>query len=239
MTLSWTSPGGVTFQQVVTIDKNFMFSVVQRVSNPGPAAITVQPWGLVSRRGEGPEKGQYALHIGPIGVLDGTLKDSNIEYSDLRDDGPQAFDSTGGWLGITDKYWLAALVPDQKTKIDARFAAAPGDVFQADYLSPAITIAAGQSASSQTRLFAGAKEISLLDQTMKSLDIPNFDLAVSWGWFKVIAQPIFWLLEYLFHLTGNFGVAIIGLTSSSAPRCSRLPTSNMNPWRKCASSRRK
>jgi YidC/Oxa1 family membrane protein insertase len=212
VTLSWTSPTGVTFQQVVTIDKNFMFNVVQRVTNPGPAAITVQPWGLVSRRGTGPEKGEYALHIGPIGVLDGTLKDSNIEYADLRDDGPQTFDSTGGWLGITDKYWLAALVPDQKTKIAARFAAAPGDVFQADYLSPAITIAAGQSASNQTRLFAGAKEISLLDTTMKTLDIPNFDLAVSWGWFKVIAQPIFWLLEYLFHLTGNFGVAIIGLT---------------------------
>jgi YidC/Oxa1 family membrane protein insertase len=212
VTLSWTSPTGVTFQQVITIDKNFMFNVVQRVSNPGPAAITVQPWGLVSRRGTGPEKGEYALHIGPIGVLDGTLKDSNIEYADLQEDGPQSFASTGGWLGITDKYWLAALVPDQKTKIDARFAAAPGDVFQADYLSPAITIAAGQSASSQTRLFAGAKEISLLDTTMKTLDIPNFDLAVSWGWFKIIAQPIFWLLEYLFHLTGNFGVAIIGLT---------------------------
>jgi YidC/Oxa1 family membrane protein insertase len=212
VTLSWTSPTGVTFQQVITIDKNFMFNVVQRVINPGPAAITVQPWGLVSRRGTGPEKGEYALHIGPIGVLDGTLKDSNIEYADLSEDGPQSFASTGGWLGITDKYWLAALVPDQKTKIDARFAAAPGDIFQADYLSPAITIPAGQSASSQTRLFAGAKEISLLDQTMKSLDIPNFDLAVSWGWFKVIAQPIFWLLEWLFHLTGNFGVAIIGLT---------------------------
>jgi YidC/Oxa1 family membrane protein insertase len=212
VTLSWTSPAGVTFQQVISVDNNFMFSVVQRVSNPGPAAINVQPWGLVSRRGEGPEKGQYSLHIGPIGVLDGTLKDSNIEYADLRDDGPQTFASTGGWLGITDKYWLAALVPDQKTKIDARFAAAPGDVFQADYLSPAITIGAGQSASSQTRLFAGAKEISLLDQTMKSLDIPNFDLAVSWGWFKIIAQPIFWLLDFLFRLTGNFGVAIIGLT---------------------------
>jgi YidC/Oxa1 family membrane protein insertase len=212
VTLSWTSPAGITFQQVISIDKNFMFNVVQRVINPGPAAITVQPWGLVSRRGTGPEKGEYALHIGPIGVLDGTLKDSNIEYADLSEDGPQSFPSTGGWLGITDKYWLAALVPDQKTKIDARFAAAPGDIFQADYLSPAITIPAGQSASSQTRLFAGAKEISLLDTTMKSLDIPNFDLAVSWGWFKIIAQPIFWLLEWLFHLTGNFGVAIIGLT---------------------------
>jgi YidC/Oxa1 family membrane protein insertase len=212
VTLSWTSPTGAVFQQVISIDKNFMFSVQQRVTNPGPAAITVQPWGLVSRLGTGPEKGEYALHIGPIGVLDGTLKDSNIEYADLTEDGPQSFTSTGGWLGITDKYWLAALVPDQKTKIDARFAAAPGNLFQTDYLSPAITIPAGQSASSQTRLFAGAKEITLLDTTMKSLDIPNFDLAVSWGWFKIIAQPIFWLLDFLFRLTGNFGVAIIGLT---------------------------
>ncbi len=212
VTLSWTSAAGITFQQLVSVDKNFMFSVQQRVINGGAAPITVQPWGLISRLGEGPEKGEYALHIGPIGVLEGTLKDSSVEYKDLIEDGPQRFTSTGGWLGITDKYWLAALVPDQKTKIDARFASAPGNLFQTDYLSPAITVAPGQSATSQTRIFAGAKEITLLDKTMKALDIPNFDLAVSWGWFKIIAQPIFWLLEWLFHLTGNFGVAIIGLT---------------------------
>jgi YidC/Oxa1 family membrane protein insertase len=212
VTLSWTSPAGVTFQQVVTIDKNFMFSVVQRVSNPGPAAVTVQPWGLVSRRGEGPEKGEFALHIGPIGVFDGTLKDSNVSYETLREDGPQSFAGTNGWLGITDKYWLAALAPDPRTRIDARFAAAPGNIFQADYLAPAVTIAAGQRAEVQTRLFAGAKEISLLDQMQTSLGISRFDLAVSWGWFGFIAQPIYKLLEFLFRLTGNFGVAIIGLT---------------------------
>ncbi|MBC7520090.1 MAG: membrane protein insertase YidC, partial [Sandarakinorhabdus sp.] len=115
VTLSWTSPTGVVFEQVVAIDKDFLFTVRQRVRNLGSAPLALQPWGLVSRLGTGTEKNASNLHVGPIGVMDGTLRDSEVNYDKLVDKGPQLYQTTGGWLGITEKYWLAALIPDQKS----------------------------------------------------------------------------------------------------------------------------
>ncbi len=212
VTLGWTSPAGLVFEQVISVDKDFLFTIRQRVRNPTAAAVAVQSWGLVSRRGEGSEKNAYNLHVGPLGVMDGTLHDSEVNYETLKDDGPKRYTTTGGWLGITDKYWLAAVVPDQKARVEARFAAAPGDQFQTDFLAAGRTVAPGATVETTARFFAGAKEVALLDGYMKTLGIPHFDLAVSWGWFIIIAQPIFWLLDWLFKLTNNFGVAIIGLT---------------------------
>ena len=212
VTLTWTSPAGAVFEQVISVDKDFLFTVRQRVRNTGATPLALQPWGLVSRLGTGTEKNASNLHVGPIGVMDGTLRDSEVNYDKLVDKGPQLYQTTGGWLGITEKYWLAALIPDQKAKVAARFAAAPGNQYQTDYLAPGIVTAPGATTETTARFFAGAKEVGLLDRYMKTLAIPHFDLAVSWGWFIVIAQPIFWLLDWLFKLTGNFGVAIIGLT---------------------------
>ncbi|KAB7647412.1 membrane protein insertase YidC [Polymorphobacter fuscus] len=212
VTLRWINPAGAVFEQIIAIDKDFMFTVRQRVTNPGPAPLSLQTWGLVSRLGEGAEQTSFNMHIGPVGVTDGTLRDSEVEYEKLRDDGPKRYTTTGGWLGITEKYWLAAVIPDQKMKVDARFAAAPGDLFQTDFLGPVTVVAPGATQDVTGHFFAGAKEISLLDSYMTRLGIPHFDLAVSWGWFIMLAQPIFHLLEWLFHVTGNFGVAIIGLT---------------------------
>jgi YidC/Oxa1 family membrane protein insertase len=212
VSLRWTNPAGVVFEQIIAIDKDFMFTVRQRVTNAGMAPINVQTWGLVSRLGEGPEKTSFNMHVGPVGVMNGTLRDSEVEYEKLKSNGPQRFATTGGWLGITEKYWLAAIIPDQKLPVEARFAAAPGDLFQTDFLGPLVTVPPGASTEVTGHFFAGAKEISLLDSYMKRLGIPHFELAVSWGWFILLAQPIFRLLEWLFHLTGNFGVAIIGLT---------------------------
>lgn len=212
VTLSWTSPTGLVFEQLISVDKDFLFTIRQRVRNPTATAAAVQPWGLVSRRGKGSETTAYNLHVGPLGVIDGTLRDSEVDYDKLSEDGPQRYTTTGGWLGITEKYWLAAVIPDQKAKVEVRFAAAPGDQFQTDFLAAGTSIAPGATVETTARFFAGAKEVSLLDSYMKTLGIPHFDLAVSWGWFIIIAQPIFWLLDWLFKLTGNFGVAIIGLT---------------------------
>ncbi len=212
VTLRWTSPTAAVFEIVLAVDDGYLFTATQRVSNPGSAPLSVRPWGLVSRTGEGKEKDASNLHVGPLGVVGGRLKDSEVGYGKLRDDGAQSFPTTGGWLGQTDKYWLAALIPDQKTPVVARFAAASGDRFQTDYLSDPVAVAAGGSATTTAHLFAGAKEVRLLDRYKASLDIPLFDRAISWGWFWFIAQPIFHLLDWLFRLTGNFGVAIIGLT---------------------------
>jgi YidC/Oxa1 family membrane protein insertase len=212
VTLRYVNPAGVVFEQIIAIDKDFMFTVRQRVTNPGPAPISVQSWGLVSRHGQGPEKTSFNMHIGPVGVMEGTLRDTEVEYDKLKEDGPKRYTTTGGWLGITETYWLAAVIPDQKMRVEASFAAAPGDLYQTDFLGPVVTVAPGASQEVTGHFFAGAKEISLLGSYMQRLGIPHFELAVSWGWFKILAQPIFYLLEWLFRISGNFGVAIIGLT---------------------------
>lgn len=212
VTLSWTSPAGVTFQQIVSVDDHYMFTVRQRVLNRSAAPLALKPWGLVSRRGEGPDPTTYTVHTGPVGVIDGTLHDTELEYKKLSADGPKRFTTTGGWLGFSDKYWLTALVPDQKTPIEARFADAGGAQFQTDFLGSAVTVAPAATVETVQHFFAGAKEVNTLDAYGEALGIPHFDLAISWGWFIAIAKPIFHLLDWLFKLTGNFGVAIIGLT---------------------------
>ena len=209
VTLRWTSPQGLVFRQTIAVDSDYLFTVEQGIENPGSAAVSVQPFGLVSRRGEAPGA-EVNVHVGPLGVFDGTLKDSDLEYEKLKEDGPQRVNSTGGWLGLTEKYWLAASVPDQKAKISATFQYAAGQ-YQADWLAGAVTVPAGGRVVTTSRLFAGAKEVDLLDRYTDA-GIPRLDKAVSWGWFEIIAKPIFTLLDFLFRFTGNFGVAIIGLT---------------------------
>ena len=209
VTLSWTSPQGLVFRQTISVDKDYLFTVQQRIENPTGQPVSLQPFGLVSRKGEAPAA-EVNVHVGPIGVLDGTLKDEDLDYETLREEGPQRFSSTGGWLGLTEKYWLAASVPDQKSRINATFQYAGGQ-YQADWLGAALNVPAGGAISTSHRLFAGAKEVDLLDRYTEA-GIPRLDKAVSWGGFEAIAKPIFTLLDSLFKLTGNFGVAIIGLT---------------------------
>ncbi len=209
VTLSTTAPSGLVFRQKISVDKDFLFTVEQSIENPGAAPVVLQPFGLVSRRGEA-VAAETNVHVGPMGVLQDTLKDSDLEFEKLRDDGPQRFTSTGGWLGLTEKYWLAASVPDQKAKIAATFQYAAGQ-YQADWLADAVTVPAGGRIASTAKLFAGAKDVDLIDRYAEA-GIPRLDKSVSWGWFEVIAKPIFHLLDFLFKVTGNFGVAIIGLT---------------------------
>ena len=212
VTLSWTNPKGVVFKLRFAVDDNYMFTVTQSVTNPGTAPVTVRTYGLVSHSGEFHEKDASNLHVGPLGVMDGRLKDSETSFKKLREDGPQSYATTGGWLGMTEKYWIAALIPNQKLPVAAHFAAAPGDRYQTDYLDPATVVAPGASTTNVVHLYAGAKEVALIDKYKADLGIPLFDRTVSWGWFWFIAQPIFHLLSWLFKLTGNFGVAIICLT---------------------------
>ncbi len=125
LTLTYTSPAGTVFEIVLAVDNDYLFTVTQRVRNPGASAITLRPWGLISHLGEGTEKDTGNLHVGPVGVVGDRLKDSEVAYKKLRDDGAQSFATTGGWLGITDKYWATALIPDQHAPVTARFALAP------------------------------------------------------------------------------------------------------------------
>jgi len=213
VTLTWDNGQGLRFERHISVDESYMFTVTQRVANSGESAVQLSPYGLVSRTGTPKVLGFYILHEGLLGVFNNTLEE--IDYSDLVEDGPQQFDSTGGWLGITDKYWLAALVPDQALNIQARFLhTAPDgrDKYQSDYLYPTMAVPAGGEVEVTSRLFAGAKVAKLLDAYQEDLGIPRFDRAIDFGWFYFLTKPFFYALHYFAGVLGNFGLSILLLT---------------------------
>jgi len=211
--LSWDNGAGLRFTRTYALDQNFMVTVTQSVENNSGEPVTLFPYGLISRTGTPETSGFFILHEGPVAVLNGTLRE--IDYDELQDDGKVEAETTGGWLGITDKYWLVSLVPDQAAPVKARFMhtlAGQSDKYQADYLGEALTVAPGAASDVTNRLFAGAKETHLLDSYRDELGITRFDLAVDWGWFYFLTKPIFYALHWLKLQTGNFGVAILLLT---------------------------
>ena len=212
VTLSWNNGQGQLFRIVIAIDRNYLFGVQQSVANSGPGAIAVRPYGLVSRVGVSKDPSIWNMHTGPIGAFNGKT-DYSVSFKDLDKAGAPGtrFQTTGGWIGFGDKYWQTALVPAQNAAIDAGFRAGGGGVYQADTAAPPLTIQPGATGTSEQRFFAGAKEVSVLDGYQKA-GIPQFDRAIDWGWFVWFEKPIFYLLDWLFHHIGNFGVAIICLT---------------------------
>ena len=215
LTLTWNNGAGLVFTQEITLDRDYMFKVTQRVTNRGERSVGLRPYGLVSRTGTPDTLGFWILHEGLLGVFGDTLKE--VDYDDVSDadDGMIAQTSTGGWIGITDKYWLAALIPDQKASVASRFVHTlqdRTDKYQVDTLGDQVTILPGATVEVTERLFAGAKEVRLLDAYEENLGIVNFDLAVDFGWFYFLTKPIFYALEYFNRQIGNFGVAILLLT---------------------------
>ena len=213
VTLSWDNGEGLRFERRFAIDQDYMITVTQRVVNHGASEVKVMPYNLISRQNTPTVSGYYILHEGPLGVFNGTL--AEYKYKDLQKTPNDEKKSTGGWIGITDKYWLAALIPDQKLAVTARFLYVPVkgvDRYQVDYLEPEQTIAPGASAEVVNRLFAGAKVVRLIDHYTSSLGIDRFDLAIDWGWFRFLTRPIFLALDYFNTLLGNFGLAILLLT---------------------------
>jgi YidC/Oxa1 family membrane protein insertase len=214
VTLTWDNGQGLKFVRVVEIDENYLFTVTQRVENNSANPVTLYPYGLISRTGTPKTLGFYILHEGPLGVFDETLKE--VDYDDLQEGPKQEVSSTGGWIGITDKYWLTALMPDQKTAITGAFrhvGDGPEERYQTDFIAKQpVTVAVGASTSVTSRLFAGAKEVNLLDRYEETLGIARFDLAVDFGWFYFLTKPLFYVLDYFFKMLGNFGLAILALT---------------------------
>ncbi len=210
--LKWDNGAGLVFHRIISIDENYMFAIEQRVENNTGEAVTLYPYGLISRHGTPETTGFYILHEGPIGVLNDKLQE--IDYDDLEDGDTPSYTSTGGWLGITDKFWLTALIPDQATEVKTRFSYAPqGARYQTDYLNQqGVTVPAGETAGITNRLFAGAKEVSILDAYEEQYNVARFDLAIDWGWFYFLTKPIYFALEYLDKLIGNLGLAIMALT---------------------------
>ncbi len=213
VTLHWDNGQGLRFERRISIEDEYFFRIDESVANTGAAPVTLHGYALASRVGTPVLGGFYILHEGPIGVVKDVLKEP--AYSDLREKREIKDTSKGGWLGFVDKYWLVAVVPDQTRDNTARFMHVPvagTDRYQVDYLGAAQTIAPGASVAQTTRLFAGAKEVRLLDAYAERHTIPLFDRAIDFGWFYFLTKPMFLALEWLYAKLGNFGVAIIVLT---------------------------
>lgn len=217
VTLSWTNAQAQRFEILLSVDENYMITAKQRFINGSAAPAEIANFALLSRTGKPADATAGGsifthIHIGPMGVFD-DKPNYDWGYVDFEENkGETSFTSTGGWLGFTDKYWLGALIPDQKTPVSAKFRAS-GDVYQAQVIPTRYTsVAAGAALETSSRLFAGAKEMAVLTDYSKKLGIPYLDYAIDWGWFWFIAIPFFWILHWLFGVFGNFGVAIIGLT---------------------------
>ena len=212
VTLSWDNGAGLVFEQEISLDEDFMFSVIQRVRNRAQEPVSLQTYGLIRRFGKPSTLGFYLLHEGLLGVFDDTL--TEVDYDDLEE-APVRLQAEAGWLGITDKYWLAAIVPDQDQAFDTNFKMGVQDgvnIYQADYLGPPAQTQPGGISEISARLFVGAKELSLLDRYADEENVPNFDLAVDFGWFYFLTKPMFITLDVVNGWWGNFGLAILTLT---------------------------
>jgi YidC/Oxa1 family membrane protein insertase len=214
VTLRWDNGQGLRFTRRFALDDGSMFTITDRVENTGKSDVTLFPYGLLSRWGTPPIQDIYILHEGPLGVLDGTLKE--IKYKKLRDGDPVAqLPSTGGWIGFTDKYWLTALIPDQHMAIDGRISWRQTDGvdrYQTDWLGSAQLLPTGGSIETASHLFTGAKELAALDAYGAAYNIPRFDLAIDFGWFYFLTKPFFLLLRFIHSQIPNFGVAILVMT---------------------------
>jgi YidC/Oxa1 family membrane protein insertase len=213
VTLSWANGRGQRFEIVIAIDQDYLFTVTQKLVNGGAGAVAARTFGLVSRAGVSKDPSSWTLHTGPIGVFNGT---ANYELSfgglDEAGAGGVNHSSTGGWLGFGDKYWLTAIIPDSKSAFDARFLAPSRNIYQAVQTGRPVIVAPSKVGTSTQRFFVGAKEVALLDHYEQQLGVQELSRAIDWGWFRVIEKPIFWVLDQVFKLVGNFGVAIIILT---------------------------
>ncbi|BCP56207.1 membrane protein insertase YidC [Kaistia sp. 32K] len=212
--LTWDNGAGLTFTRTISVDREFMFTVKDDVANATGAAVTLSPYGRVTRLGEPHVAGYYILHEGPLGVL-GDKGLQEFTYKGLRKDGTQHFEGiTTGWLGITDKYWAAAVVPRTGKTFDASFTFVDGatPLYQTDFKSTAITVPAGGTATAEALMFAGAKQVNVIQNYQNNLKIDRFDLLIDWGMFYFFTKPLFYLLDFFFKLFGNFGVAILLVT---------------------------
>ena len=214
VTLTYDNGAGLVFARVISVDEHFMFNIEDTIANTGEAAASVAGYGRITRFFKPQTAGIYVLHEGLIGVI-GEEGLQEIDYSDVEDTPVIALPkATAGWMGITDKYWASALVPPRDAAFETRFAHfTDGRArYQSDFKTDTQTIAPGSSVTAETLVFAGAKQVPIIESYEDQYSILNFDLMIDWGWFYFITKPMFWLIDYLFKVFGNFGIAILATT---------------------------
>jgi YidC/Oxa1 family membrane protein insertase len=223
VTLSYDNGDGLIFRRTIAVDDHYLFTIRDEVQNKSGSPVTLFPYGLISRHGTPKVLGYYILHEGLIGVM-GNEGLQEETYKKIEDKKNESWEVTNAWLGFTDKYWAAALLPDTDAKVHARFSAGEAGgqkTYQTDYLLEPQTIAPGATGAADARLFAGAKEVSVVGINFpfavsggynQALHLNHFDLLIDWGWFYFITKPMFLAIDFFFHLVGNFGIAILIVT---------------------------
>ena len=206
----WSNTTGQTFVTTIGLDEDYLFDITQEVKNNSNEEIIINNASKVTRKQAPSLSGMFILHEGLLGVLQEKLE--LIDYDDLKDDEETLnFESDNGWVGITDKYWLAALIPDQNKSFKAIYTYDNGYIAYYRSLN-ATKVAAGSDHIVESQIFIGAKEAKLIDRYQEDYGIYNFDLAIDWGWFYFLTKPLFNVIYFFSELSGNFGLAIIILT---------------------------
>jgi YidC/Oxa1 family membrane protein insertase len=212
--LTWQNDQGLKFRRIISVDDKYLFTVRDEVQNDGQAPVAIAPYASISRHNPPPALGSYLLHEGAIGVLAGEGL-QEISYKTLDDKKRLPFTADGGWLGFTDKYWAAVLAPPGSSSLHAEFTAGglgALKTYQADYVQGTQIIAPGATGRATARLFAGAKEVAIVDGYQTTLDVERFDRLIDWGHLWFLTKPMFLLIDTLFRLVGNFGAAILIVT---------------------------
>lgn len=205
--LEWSNGQGLKFIRKIAVDENYMFKIDQAVENNTGSKITLYPYGLI-KRGINPDNVKSGvIHEGLIGVVASNLKE--IKYNKLKNNEPETFKTTGGWAGFSDHYWFSAFILTNDSESKVKFSNTAPQNYQADYVGAPVTIEASSVGTNSIKMFAGAKEIKLLDKYTKQFNIEKFDLAVDFGWYYFLTKPFFYVLDFLFRIIGNMGWAIL------------------------------
>ena len=214
--IEWNNNSGLIFRKKIELDDKFLFRITQEVQNKSTGIVELYPYAQITRNQKpvleaGSMSGTLILHDGFIGVFDEDLKE--YDYDDIKDK-KKEHNAESGWLGITDKYWITALVPDKNQKFKGEFVY-KSESFKANYiLNKPVVIQPSASKTSAAKIFVAAKEVKVIDSYAESEGINKFDLTIDWGWLYFLTKPLFFIINYLFELTKNFGIAIILVTAA-------------------------
>jgi len=207
--LEWGNKSGLIFKKKIELDDQYLFTVTESIKNNSKSNVDLFHYSQITRKEKPDTQNFYILHEGLVGVVDETLQEEG--YDDIKDKN-QKYQGTSGWFGITDKYWLTAIVPQKKQTFNAEFTY--DTAYKANYiLTNPTSTRPGQTNSNSSQFFIGAKEVNVIDGYAKSADINKFDLAIDWGWFYFFTKPLFFIIDYLYKFSGNFGWAIVLLTA--------------------------
>jgi YidC/Oxa1 family membrane protein insertase len=208
VTLVWFNDRGMKFERVISIDNQYMMTITDHVTNHGDKEVSLQPYSQICRKNPPKSQGFFILHEGPIGYFNTKLFEGSYEDQAKS---PVTQQSTGGWIGFTDKFWLVSLIPDQKSVVQIDYGYAK-EAYTAQFTAAPVIIRPGEVSSYTYHVFTGAKVLRMLDDYEPKVGVAHFDLAVDFGWFYFLTKPLFYMLEFLHELLGNLGLAILVLT---------------------------